>query len=337
MALWTDVIDPATLTGYARESLAEQEARKGSLARWLPNRDVSDILVRFVAGQAGLVPEANYRAYDAEPEIGSRPTGKRHILELPAVGQNLPVSEYEQLRLRNAADTSMLKEILATTRRVVQAVSDRVERLRGEVLVTGIATIPELSPQGDDFGRKAAHNVTAATLWSGSADILEDFEAWKQLYSDTNGVDPGTILTSSRVISAIAGNPAFQTQLVNGGARRASIDDVNTILSGLNLPTLTAYNRRTSKGRVIPDDRLIFLPEAVETTDWEGTELGATFWGQTLTSQDSDYAIEDGAEPGIVVGAYKAEKPPMIAEIISDAIALPVLANADLSLVAKVL
>lgn len=337
MALWTDVIDPATLTGYARESLAEQEARKGSLARWLPNRDVSDILVRFVAGQAGLVPEANYRAYDAEPEIGSRPTGKRHILELPAVGQNLPVSEYEQLLLRNAADTSMLKEILATTRRVVQAVSDRVERLRGEVLVTGIATIPELSPQGDDFGRKAAHNVTAATLWSGSADILEDFEAWKQLYSDTNGVDPGTILTSSRVISAIAGNPAFQTQLVNGGARRASIDDVNTILSGLNLPTLTAYNRRTSKGRVIPDDRLIFLPEAVETTDWEGTELGATFWGQTLTSQDSDYAIEDGAEPGIVVGAYKAEKPPMIAEIISDAIALPVLANADLSLVAKVL
>lgn len=337
MALWTDVIDPATLTGYAREALAEQEVRKGSLARWLPNRDVADIIVRFVAGQAGLVPEASYRAYDAAPEIGTRPGGKRVNIELPPVGQNLPVSEYEQLRLRNAADKTLLKEILATTRRVVQAVSDRVERLRGEVLVTGIATIPELSPQGDDFGRKAAHNVTAATLWSGSADILEDFEAWKQLYSDTNGVDPGTILTSSRVISAIAGNPAFQTQLVNGRARRASIDDVNTILTGLDLPTLTAYNRRTSNGRVIPDDRLLFLPEAVETTDWEGTELGATFWGQTLTSQDADYAIEDGAEPGIVVGAYKAEKPPMIAEIISDAIALPVLANADLSLVAKVL
>jgi hypothetical protein len=32
MALWTDVIDPATLTGYARASLEDYEARKGTLA-----------------------------------------------------------------------------------------------------------------------------------------------------------------------------------------------------------------------------------------------------------------------------------------------------------------
>lgn len=337
MALWTDVIDPATLTGYARESLAEIEARRGSLARWLPNREVADIIVRFVAGQAGLVPEASYRAYDAEPEIGKRQTGKRHILELPAVGQNLIISEYEQLRNRNASDDAMLKAILSTTRQVVQAVSDRVERLRGTVLTTGIATISELSPDGDNFGRSASHSVTAATLWSGAADILADLETWKQVYIDSNGVDPGAIVTSNRVIMAIAGNDAFQTQLINGGARRASIADVNTILSGLELPPLVAYNRRTSSGKVLQDDRLMFLPEAVDINDWEGTQLGSTFWGQTLTSQDSSYDIEESEQPGIAVGAYKNEKPPMIAEVISDAIALPVLANANLSFVAKVL
>ena len=53
MALWTDVIDSATLTGYVREALADIERRKGSLARYLPNREVPDISVRFVAGQAG--------------------------------------------------------------------------------------------------------------------------------------------------------------------------------------------------------------------------------------------------------------------------------------------
>lgn len=337
MALWTDVIDPATLSGYARESLNEIEARRGSLARWLPNREVADIIVRFVAGQAGLVPEASFRAYDAEPEIGERPTGKRHILELPAVGQNLIISEYEQLRNRNASDDAMLKAILSTTRQVAQAVSDRIERLRGTVLTTGIATISELSPDGDNFGRSASHSVTAGVLWSGAADILADLEAWKQVYIDSNGVDPGSILTSSRVISAIAGNDAFQTQLINGAARRASVADVNSVLSGLNLPELVAYDRRTSSGRVLADDRLMFLPEAVDANDWEGTQLGATFWGQTLTSQDSSFDIEESEQPGIVVGAYKNEKPPMIAEVISDAIALPVLANADLSFVAKVL
>jgi len=53
--LWTDYITPAELTGYARESLADYEAAKGTLAHWLPNREVADIVARFVAGQTGLL------------------------------------------------------------------------------------------------------------------------------------------------------------------------------------------------------------------------------------------------------------------------------------------
>ena len=55
MALWTDVIDPATLTGYARASLEEYEQRKGSLASFLPNEQVEDINVRLNVGNGGLV------------------------------------------------------------------------------------------------------------------------------------------------------------------------------------------------------------------------------------------------------------------------------------------
>ncbi len=90
MALWTDVIDPATLTGYARAALADYEETRGNLAMFLPNRDVADVVVRFIAGSTGLVDVAKFRAYDAEIEIGRRPSGKRVTLELPAVGQNVP-------------------------------------------------------------------------------------------------------------------------------------------------------------------------------------------------------------------------------------------------------
>lgn len=339
MALWTDVIDPASLTGYARESLSAIEARKGTLARWLPNQDVFDTVARFVVGQAGLVDEAKFRAYDAEPEIGRGRGGKRVTLELPALGQNIPVSEYMQLRTRNASDDAILASIQRTTDQVVQAVSDRIERLRGTVLTTGKATIDQDNfKTDDDFGRKAEHTVTASKLWAASdADPLQDLAAWVDTYVASTGVEPGSMVLSRRVLRALAAHDSFRVQLAGGGSRPANASDVVSILEGAGMPQVVQYDRRTSAGRVLPDNNVLLLPAPVDVNDAAGTELGATFWGQTLTSTDANYGIGDAEQPGIVAGVYRNEKPPMIAEVISDAIALPVLANADLSLSATVL
>lgn len=335
--LWTDIVDPATLTGYARAALEEYERRKGTLARWLPNRFVADIVVKFIAGQNGLVEEARYRAYDAELEVTKGEPKKRTILELPAVGTEIPVTEYEQLRGSGAGEEQVERSVYATTRRVVAAVSDRVEKLRGVVLGTGIATIPELGA-ADNFGRSVAHDVTAGTLWTtGSVDRLAYLEALRQQYITTNGEEPGALVMSSRVFTALGSGDQFRIQLVNGASRPATDSDVQGIVTGAGLPPITKYDRRTKSGKVLDDSKLFFLPAPVGTDDWEATELGATFWGRTLTSMDDRYEIEADEQPGIVSGVYRGEKPPMIAEVIADAIALPVLANADLSLAAKVL
>lgn len=337
MPLWTDIVDPATLTGYVRASLSEYERNRATLAQYLPNREVADIVVRFFAGEAGLVEEALFRAFDAEIKPGARPARKRTILELAAVGQEIAISEYEQLRTRNAPDAQIEASILATARRVVQAVADRVERLRGIVLATGKATIPELGAD-DAFGRKAEHDVTAASLWSASnVDRLAYLQALRDIYLDTNGVEPGSILMSSKVFTALSSGDQFRVQLNNGASRASTETDVRDIITGAGLPQIVKYDRRTRAGKVLDDTKLILLPAPVATDAWEDTELGATFWGQTLTSTDERYAIEESEQPGIVAGVYRGEKPPMIAEVISDAIALPVLANANLSLAAKVL
>lgn len=348
MPLWTDIIDPATLTGYARDSLANYEARKGTLARWLPNREVLDTVVRFVQGQSGLVPIAQFRAYDAEPSVGTAPSGKRVTLELPAIGQTIPVSEYRQLRVRNASDDAILNEILKTTEVVVAAVSDAIERLRGIVISTGKATINPTNFGGavegfsseDDFGRSAGHSVSAGSAWtSASVSRLADLQTWFDVYVAANGVEPGSMLMSTRVARALAAGNEFQTQLINGAARPATRGEVNAVLEGAGLPQIITYDRRVRVGntatKVLPDDRLFLLPAPVDT-DGE-SELGATFWGETLTATDAGWGIEPGETPGIVAGTYRGEKPPLIAEVISDAIALPVLANADLSFSADVL
>lgn len=333
MALWTDIIDPATLTGYVREALSAIEARKGNLARFLPNRTVSDIMVRFVAGQAGLVAEAEFRAYDAEPTIGGRQPGKRIILELPAIGRNIPISEYDQLRTRNASDDAILREILGVARQVAQAISDRMERLRGSVLSTGVATIPEIGAV-DSFGRSASHTVTAAALWNTSPTVsrLADLQTWSDVYEDTTGVKPGAMVMSRRVLRVMAQGDEFRTNLIGGGSRPATDDDVDAIIAGHDLPPIEVYTRKTSGGLIIPNTEILMLPAPVEPDAWEETELGATFWGQTLSSQEPGWEIEEEDQPGVVVGTFKNEKPPMRAEVVSDAIGMPVLANANLSL-----
>ena len=344
MALWTDIIEPSELTGYARASLADYEARRGTLARWLPNREVADIAVRFMKGSTGLVDIADFRAYDAEPTIGKAPSGTRVTLELPAIGQNIPVSEYNQLRSRgngnSASDEAILGYIQNTTDVVVRAVADAIEKLRGTVLQTGKATVSGF--MDDDFGRAAGHTVSAGTAWSTtSADALGDLQTWSDTYRDANGEEPGAIVMSTRVLRAMAKLDQFKTQLLNSASRPATQQDVSDYLTAAGLPPIYVYDRRVSVAgsatKVISDDRLLLLPAPVDVNDWQGTQLGATFWGQTLTSTEADWAIPDAEQPGLVAGVYRNEKPPMIAEVISDAIALPVLANANLSFTADVL
>jgi len=124
-------------------------------------------------------------------------------------------------------------------------------------------------------------------------------------------------------------------------SRPATAQSVRDLLTSAGLPEIFIYDRQVNYGgvttRVLPNDKLLLLPAPVDPNSPDGTALGATFWGQTLTSTDESYGIAPGDQPGIVAGVYRNEKPPMIAEVISDAIALPVLANASLSFAADVL
>lgn len=345
MALWTDIVDPATLTGYARRALSEYEAARGTLARWLPNREVADVVVRFVAGATGLVDVAKFRAYDAEPEVGKRPSRKRITLELPALGQNIPVSEYEQLRARggDVSEEEIRDAILNTTQVVTRAVADSIERLRGTVLYTGNATISQGNFVSDDnFGRPAGHTVTAPALWSvATTDALGQLNTWMDVVRDATGEEPGAIVMSTRALRALANLDQMKTQLLNGASRPATFDDVQNTVSAAGLPPIYRYDRRVSvdgvSTKVIPDTRVLLLPAPVDTDDWQGTDLGATFWGRTLTSTDADWDIPSVDQPGVVAGVYRNPKPPMGVEVIGDAIGLPVLANADRSFAATVL
>jgi hypothetical protein len=343
--IFDEYITPAELTGYAREALADRADNEFQLARWLPNNTINDLEFRFSRGGGGLTEAANYRAYDAEPDFGRREGISRVTGELPPIARQMFLDEYSQLRLRGNIRQEMRDLLLRDAERLTRQIGARLELARGDALVNGSVTIDENGVQATvDFNRSATHEVAPAVLWSDhvNATVLDDLEAWMQVYSDTNGTPPGAILTSTAVARHIARNAQIQAELYpnNPGRRvtRAMIDDY---LAEMRLPPIITYDARISRGgtatRVVPEDRFLFLPQRGDANDPETGELGTTLWGTTLESMEPGYGIEDGAWPGIVSAAHKSTTTPVQVVTIASAIGVPIMANPDLTLVADVI
>ncbi|WGW12746.1 major capsid protein [Saxibacter everestensis] len=324
MELWTDIINPADLTGFARETAETYD--QGSLAALLPNIPVDDVVFSWNVGEK-VTDVAEYRSFDAETPIGNAPGVEQKTARLAPLGLKKRFSEYDQLRRRSANSPETVQAAAdRLAAEVARATVDRAERARGEALVTGKLAINENGfIQNVDFGRRADFTITAVTLWSAAgASPLDDLEAWNAAYIEENGTAPTSILVSSRVMSALV--KKLRDQLGAGAPTVFTRNNANEIIAGYGLPVPTVYDRRVGGARVTADDRVIFA----------GTGVGGTVWGTTVEADDPRYNLTGGDLPGMVVGAYNADDP-ATKWVRANAIALPILGDPNLSLAARVL
>jgi hypothetical protein len=343
MFLNTDYITPAELTGYVRAASGDLPINQTMLAAWLPNRLVDDLQYRYTRGGEALTQAATYRAYDAESPIGSRPGLTRVTGELPPISRKIRLGEYDRLRQRRV-DGLVRGAIQADAVRMVRSVAMRIEVARGQALYTGKVTIDENGvKQEADFGRAAGHTTAPGTLWSNTASAtpLTNLLAWMDTYVAANGDAPGTILTSRRVLSYLLLNAEIRGLLATNAvtAGRVTIPALNDLLGAHGLPNIRTYDvtyttDAGSTARVIPDDRVLLLPAPGDAGDADSGVLGNTLYGTTAESLEPDFGLE-GEEAGIVAGAYST-KDPVAVWTKAAAIALPVLANPDLTFCADV-
>jgi hypothetical protein len=344
MLLNTEYVLPTELTGYARAALADFPVNQFALAQWLPNRTIDDLLYRFTRGGEGLTEAATFRAYDTESPIGKRPGVTRITGELPPISRKIRLGEYDRLRQRQATP-AIRNAILDDTTRMVRAIAARLEMARGEALYTGKITLNENGVIATvDFGRKAGHTVTAATLWSDltNSKPITDLMSWRDTYVATNGQDPGAILTSRRVASLLLQNAQIKNVAYpsNSPASLVTQSTVTAVLEAFGLPPIHIYDAQVSVSgtgtRVIPDDRVMLLPAPTGSSDPGGTDLGATLLGVTAESMEPDFGLDNESDqPGIVAGAYST-KDPVAVWTKAACIGLPVLANPDLTFCADV-
>ncbi|MFD7776668.1 major capsid protein [Streptomyces sp. NPDC059753] len=338
MQLIDEFVTPAELTGYARAALADRPENAFTLDRWLPNRTINDLSYRFTRGGGGLTEAANYRAYDASSDVGVRPGGARVSGELPPISRKIPVGEYERIRRRNVdtQNAEIRDAMLDDGVRLARQIEARIELARGEAIFTAGVALNENNVQASvDFGRNAAHNVTASKMWSDpTADVIGDFQTWLEVYNDTNGGDPDSVLISRAIWTALKRNTQLRGLSTTGATAPSILTDslLAAILADHGIPPLVRYDAKISVNgvstRVTPNDKLAFVPA-------QGDALGQTLWGVPVEADDPRYGL-GGDAAGVAVGGYKSEDPQTVWTR-ATAIALPVVAAPDLTFVADVL
>jgi hypothetical protein len=338
MQLIDEFATPAELTGYARAALADRPENAETLDRWLPNRTINDLSYRFTRGGGGLTEAAVFRAYDASSDVAVRPGGARVSGELPPISRKIPVGEYERIKRRNVdtQNAEIRDAMLDDGVRLARQIEARLELARGEALFSGAVNLNENGVQASvDFGRNAAHSVTASTPWNtfATADAYGDLSAWLDVYNATNGRLPAYTLMSRLAYNWLRRNTGL-TKLANSLNPPTVLtrDALNTVLGDYDIPPVLIYDAQVSVSgtatRVTPVDKILFLPEF-------GDAVGQTLWGVPVEADDPRYGL-GGDAAGVAVGGYKSEDPQTVWTR-AVAIALPVVAAPDLTFQADVL
>ena len=343
MRLVTDLIDLSDLIAWARAQTFPQL----ELGEYLPAVERETIDYRAVVGERARTQAAGFRSYDAETRIGDTPGIREQRGSLPPLGIKYPLPESENLRLRQLAgmaDEAVEAALVSRADQAVRGIRERVELAIGQALSTGVVEIPEAGMAFEiDYGIPSDHKITAGTLWTDgeNSDPFDDLTTWLEAYEDnTDGATPAVAITSRRVINAMLRHPKVINMVYGavgqGTPSQVTMQALEQTLGAHGLPPLRPYNTRVmgpdgQRVRPIPEDRLVWLP------DVSAEPLGETTYGVTAEAIElADQGVIDAQEsPGIVVTTLKADDPVTVWTK-SSAIALPVIANPELILTAKV-
>ena len=327
MALWTDIIDPAELTGFSREEASQFDANAGTLADVFPYVSTAGVSYSWTVNEK-VQDVASFRAFDAESAFGKNAGLEKKIAELAPISLKKRFGEYDQL-VRSGQNSPETVQAAADrlAAEVSQGIVRRLIQARGEALVTGRLAINEDGfVQNVDFGRRPDHTANASVAWDGAADPIADLEAWRQAYVDHTGQEPTGIKASPKVVAALQRNDKVRAYLGTNAPALLDRATVNNILAGYGLPAIEVVNTRVAGAPVLDVDHLVFTAAGA----------GATVYGTTVEATDPRYRLSGDAVPGLVVGAYALDDP-AIKLIHGNGVALPVVGTRDLTFAARVL
>lgn len=244
-----------------------------------------------------------------EPPIRDKDEVAKRMGQLAKYGWKDIVTENELLKLHNPRNDGEFKAIIdklvADGGTVVSELRDRINVTKAQALTTGQVNYDDNNVKVSiDFTEDipAEHKVvlTGTDAWTNEgADVIGDLLAWDQQYQDTNGKQADTILLTRQTQALLLKNAVIVAEA--GRTARVSLDELNTILGGYGLPSITVVKKTSARVKnpvtgafddvvLYPEGRVIFVSAGV----------GKFLLGPT---------VENNFQPGIVLQAYDKNEP----------------------------
>lgn len=339
-----DLVDPAELIEYVRayDNEVIRPENRFTLDRFLPNREIPDLEYRIRTGTLTDTETAEYRSFDTPAPMSGRSGSVNTIIgKLGPVSRQIPLGEEEFLRIRaleRNTNDPIIEAIYNDAELMIRAVQARVELARGDLINDGKVTIAENGLILEaDFGRKAALRVTSPTVWTNPAStILTDLLGWLQVYVDTNGAEPSSILMPRVRIGNFALNTEMREYASANGTTPGRINrqTIDNIFANEGLPPIETYDATVRVNRVatriLPLNKVFLTPP-------QGGLFGQTFYGPTAEALKlrAKGLIKQEAVPGIVAVVTETDHP-VQTYTVGTAIALPGAVDVNLFLDAVV-
>ncbi|MEV0759530.1 major capsid protein [Nocardia sp. NPDC050435] len=316
------------------------------LAQFVPDKLVEEQTVRL-ANVTRVNRTAVFRSFDGNiPQLERDSFTTREVDLLPMSVQGNK-GELERLQLEKARQDggntgAITNAIYNDLESGVRAIRNRVEVARGELLTTGKITLNENGVSlTADYQVPADHFVAAATPWTtvATAPVVTDLTTWVEKYTKDVGAPPSGMIISRKIAGLLQRNAEFRAYAnsVAGTPQIVSRTIVNSVLEDFNLPPIaavydTVINVQGVDTRVIPEDRVIFLPPA-------SSPFAYVAWGITATALElvsaaqTDLSFADA--PGLT-GVVIKDGPPYRETTVVDSLLLPVLERPEALMVADV-
>src|SRR5690625_1762558 len=190
-----------------------------------------------------------------EPPIRDKDAVARRMGEFAKFGWKDIVTENQLLKLHKPRNDGEIKAVVdgvvADGRTFVSQLRDRINVTKMQAIATGKVEYDDNNVTVNmDFTEHmpAEHKIvlTGDDTWANPEhDVIGDLLAWDQQYQDTNGKQADTIFMTRQTQSLLLKNAVIVNEaagVANSGRGRVSIDELNSVLGGYGLPSITIVN-----------------------------------------------------------------------------------------------
>lgn len=309
-----------TTLAYARA----RQPRQYVGATLFPVNAVNELTFEYWKDQSLLPVMASLQAYGAEAQIASRDGATKISGEIPPIKRKIPLNERELIALKRegAGDVDRVRnQLYNDLDNMIDSVQARIEKMRMDAIAYGGMTLNENGViLSVDYGVPAGNKETLAAsdtaggYWSyANAEPITKIQEWVDAVVGACGVRPTRALTSNTVAAYLLKNAQIRKMIYGdqGGSRAISMNQINDLLSSLNLPQIATYDLQVrvqaesgtiSTVRFFPEKRFVLLPP---------TACGETLMGPTAEAL-LDTEVEAKEAAGIYAVVNQQDEPPAV-------------------------